>query len=66
MRTDRRSTPTPSLRLPALALAAALPLLALAGCGDGDEPTRTVAGDRVPEQPSPPGAPSPSSRSPSG
>lgn len=50
MRTDRRSTPTLARRLPVLALAAALPLLALAGCGDGDEPTRTVAGDRVPEQ----------------
>lgn len=50
MRSDRRSTPTLARRLSALALAAALPLLALAGCGDGDEPTRTVAGDRVPRE----------------
>lgn len=50
MRTDRRSTPTIAHRLPALALAAALPLLGLAGCGDGEEPTRTVAGDRVSEE----------------
>lgn len=50
MSTDRRSTPKPIRRLPAVALAAALPLFALAGCGDGDEPTRTVAGDRVAEQ----------------
>lgn len=47
MRTDRRSTSTIARRLPALALAATLPLLVLAGCGDGEEPTRTVAGDRV-------------------
>lgn len=50
MRTDRSSIPTLARRLPALAAAAALPLLALAGCGDGEEPTRTVAGDRVSER----------------
>ena len=50
MRTDRSSDPTLARRLPALVLAAALPLLALAGCGDGDEPTRTVAGDRLTEE----------------